>query len=250
MRRKRKTTESFILECKNKHNNFYDYSNTEYKGCYETVKIICPLHGEFEQKAYMHINGQGCKQCGHMKSTLKSFSNTKDFIEKAKIKHCDFYQYDKVDYKNAKEFVIITCPIHGDFEQRPNYHLSGNGCTKCYNDNNSFGKSKFLHSCRRTGLGRLYVIKCYKEEEEFIKIGITSQTIKERFKRTDRFPYNYEIIHQEEGEAEFIYNLEKHYHRIFKNYRYQPKILFKGSSECFSITLKDYDFRRNEKSTR
>ena len=248
MRSKRKTTESFILECKEKHNNFYDYSNVIYTGCYGLVSIICPIHGEFQQKAYSHKHGGGCRECGNIKSKTSSTSNTEDFIVKAKIKHYDFYQYDKVDYKSAKEFITITCPIHGDFEQRPNYHLSGNGCTKCYKENNGFGKTKFIHSCRNSGLGRLYVIRCYSEQEEFIKIGITSQTILERFKRFDRFPYSYEIIYQKEGESEFIYNLEKHYHRVLRDHRYQPKVLFKGSSECFSITLKDYDFRANEES--
>ena len=245
MRSKRKTTESFILECEEKHNNFYDYSNVIYTGCYGLVSIICPIHGEFKQKASEHLFGKGCNKCGNLKTRL---SNTEEFIVKAKMKHCDFYQYNKVNYKGAKEFITITCPIHGDFEQRPNYHLSGNGCTKCYKENNGFGKTKFIHSCRNSGLGRLYVIRCYSEQEEFIKIGITSQTILERFKRFDRFPYSYEIIYQKEGESEFIYNLEKHYHRILRDHRYQPKVLFKGSSECFSITLKDYDFRANEES--
>ena len=170
-------------------------------------------------------------------------------IKRAKNIHNNYYTYDNYVYSDSNTSSFITCPIHGDFEQRPNYHLSGNGCTKCYKENNGFGKTKFIHSCRNSGLGRLYVIKCYNEEEEFIKIGITSQTILERFKRFDRFPYSYEIIYQKEGESEFIYNLEKHYHRTFRDYRYQPKVLFKGSSECFSITLKDYDFRRDESLT-
>ena len=246
MRRKRKTTESFIEQAKAKHSNFYSYPKANYTGCYGLVKILCPLHGEFEQKAYLHLDGRGCRKCGNLKTNL---SNTKDFILKAQLKHSNFYLYYKVDYQNAKEFVTITCPIHGDFDQRPNYHLSGNGCTICYKENNGFGKSNFLHACRKTGLGRLYVIKCFRDGEEFIIIGITSQTIKERFKRFDRFPYNYEILYQKEDLAEEIYNLEKHFHRLLKDYKYQPKKLFKGSTECFSINIKDYDFRRNEKSS-
>jgi hypothetical protein len=38
---------------------------------------------------------------------------------------------DKVIYINNKTKVIITCPIHGDFEQKPNNHLNGKGCQKC-----------------------------------------------------------------------------------------------------------------------
>jgi Zn finger protein HypA/HybF involved in hydrogenase expression len=36
-----------------------------------------------------------------------------------------------VIYVNAKKKVIITCPIHGDFEQTPNAHMNGQGCPKC-----------------------------------------------------------------------------------------------------------------------
>lgn len=54
-----------------------------------------------------------------------------DFKEKAKSVHFGFYSYDKVNYINAKEKVIITCPIHNDFEQMPYNHLMGKGCLKC-----------------------------------------------------------------------------------------------------------------------
>lgn len=56
-----------------------------------------------------------------------------EFIEKARKIHGDKYNYDKVIYTGNKNKVIITCPIHGDFEQRPNDHLSGYGCRKCAN---------------------------------------------------------------------------------------------------------------------
>ena len=34
-------------------------------------------------------------------------------------------------YKKSKTELIITCPLHGDFEQTPNNHLSGRGCSVC-----------------------------------------------------------------------------------------------------------------------
>lgn len=41
------------------------------------------------------------------------------------------YGYSKVDYKGSKIEVIITCPIHGDFPQKPNVHLLNHGCPDC-----------------------------------------------------------------------------------------------------------------------
>jgi len=45
--------------------------------------------------------------------------------------HYFSYTYLKVNYISAYIKVIITCPIHGDFEQTPNNHLQGRGCPKC-----------------------------------------------------------------------------------------------------------------------
>lgn len=54
-----------------------------------------------------------------------------EFIEKATTKHDGRYSYGSVIYKNSKSPVIITCKTHGDFEQSPNMHLQGYGCSEC-----------------------------------------------------------------------------------------------------------------------
>lgn len=54
-----------------------------------------------------------------------------DFIERAKKVHGDKYDYSKVEYVNKRTKVIITCPIHGDFEQLAQNHMGGLGCPKC-----------------------------------------------------------------------------------------------------------------------
>ena len=57
---------------------------------------------------------------------------TEGFIERARAKHNNYYSYDLVkDYKNSYTKVVITCPVHGPFEQRPSTHLEGFGCRKC-----------------------------------------------------------------------------------------------------------------------
>lgn len=56
---------------------------------------------------------------------------TEQFIEKAKKVHGDKYDYSKVKYINAQTKVCIICPIHGEFWQTPNRHLSGSGCPRC-----------------------------------------------------------------------------------------------------------------------
>jgi hypothetical protein len=58
---------------------------------------------------------------------------TEEFVQKAKEVHGDKYDYSKVVYKGTKEKVCIVCEKegHGDFFQKPDGHLSGNGCPKC-----------------------------------------------------------------------------------------------------------------------
>lgn len=57
--------------------------------------------------------------------------NTEIFINRSIEKHGDTYDYDKTIFTHSKNKVIITCKIHGDFEQEPHKHLIGRGCREC-----------------------------------------------------------------------------------------------------------------------
>jgi very-short-patch-repair endonuclease len=119
----RKTTEQYIEKAKKTHNNFYDYSLTEFINNKIKVKIICPKHGEFLQDPKHHLNGVGCPSCNIM--------TTEIFIEKSKNIHGNLYGYSKVNYIRSNKKIIIECFRHGNFEQEPNNHLQGRGCPKC-----------------------------------------------------------------------------------------------------------------------
>lgn len=122
---KRKTTKDFIEESIIIHSNKYDYSLVKYKNNKTKVKIICPIHGMFEQIASKHLIGRGCPKCAN-----NNLCTTEEFIEKSKQIHTK-YDYSLVDYKNNKTKVKIICPTHGIFVQTPTSHLSGNGCPYC-----------------------------------------------------------------------------------------------------------------------
>lgn len=55
--------EEFIERSNRIHNNKYDYSEVNYTGCRNKIKIICPIHGEFMQQPYIHLQGHGCFKC-------------------------------------------------------------------------------------------------------------------------------------------------------------------------------------------
>ena len=78
---------------------------------------------------------------------------TEEFIQKAKAIHGDKYDYSKVEYVNYRTRVLIICPKHGEFLQRPDIHLQGKGCTRCGRERIGIASSKsqeqFLQEARR-----------------------------------------------------------------------------------------------------
>jgi len=144
--------DNYIYKSNKIHNNKYDYSKVNYKNAKTKVVIGCPKHGDFEQNMDNHSNGQGCRLCKSIKISMEQLSDTNEFILKSNKIHNNKYDYSKVNYKNAKTKVVIGCPEHGDFKQKPNNHLSGYGCEKCsiskrLSDTNEFIlKSNKIHN--------------------------------------------------------------------------------------------------------
>jgi len=128
----KKTTDEYVKLCLFKHDNKYDYSLVDYKGVGHLVKIICPIHGVFEKTARNHLNGQGCPECSKVEKYKKYRLSKDELINSFNEKHEYKYDYSLVDYVNLKTNVKIICPTHGGFEQRPDVHLNGEGCKKCY----------------------------------------------------------------------------------------------------------------------
>jgi len=120
------TSEKFIKNAKIVRGNRYDYSLVEYKNNSTKIKIVCNIHGIFEQTPANHITCKhDCPKCSCL------LSNTKDFITKSNIIHENKYDYSLVDYKNNRTKVKITCLKHGVFEQLPSSHLNKQGCPIC-----------------------------------------------------------------------------------------------------------------------
>jgi hypothetical protein len=127
----KKGLEHFIEKSRRIHGDRYDYSLVNYERGDKNVTIICPQHGEFLQRPTHHYEGRGCKKCaGEQQSARKNHSLEK-FIELANLIHINFYSYENSVYINNTTNIIITCPIHGDFEQSPANHKAGYNCRSC-----------------------------------------------------------------------------------------------------------------------
>ena len=69
--------------------------------------------------------------------------NFEEFKKESSLIHKNKYEYPIVEGKFKKtEKIRIVCPIHGEFWQRPNKHLLGQGCPKCKGETISLSKRK------------------------------------------------------------------------------------------------------------
>ena len=118
----RKTKQEFIEEAQQVHGDRFDYSEVEYVNTHTPVKIMCGQCGLVFS----------CPKCSKKKT--HKIIDQEVFIARAKEVHGDKYDYSKTEYKDMHSKVHIICPRHGDFYQRAQSHILGNGCPLCKRD--------------------------------------------------------------------------------------------------------------------
>jgi len=166
MRNTKKTTYEFIEEAKLIHGDRYDYSTSNYKTAKEKIKIICKIHGEFEQTPDSHINKKSnCPKCVNNKKLT-----TEEFIEKAKLIHGNKYDYSLTNYINDLSKIKVICLIHGEFMVKAGNHLRGDRCSRCTNNKKLtteefIEKAKLIHGNKYD-----YSITEYIKQSKKIKI--------------------------------------------------------------------------------
>lgn len=195
---------SFIEKCNKIHDNFYNYDKFEYVTSHTKGIITCPVHGDFEQSFDVHIRGVGCPKCSQRNTPYTN----EEFIEKAQEVHGNLYDYSKVVYEKSDKPIIITCRVHGDFKQRPNSHLSGQGCPKCngtvkYTNEEFIKKSNFVHQnkydyseCCYDGAHKFVTIICPKHGKFVTKgyshlAGVGCPSCYERYKKFESEVYEF-----------------------------------------------------------
>lgn len=95
---KKLTTEEFIKQANEVHSEKYDYSLANYINKRTKLKIICPIHGVFEQKPEDHIrNKSECPICNLSKGEKKIIKflneNKISFVRQKTFKGCK-YRYE------------------------------------------------------------------------------------------------------------------------------------------------------------
>jgi hypothetical protein len=235
------SSEQFVEKARMVHGDIYDYSLVDYRSSQDRVTIICQKHGEFEQVASSHASGHGCPKCFEEirgKSVVIPFE---EFVDRANVIHNNQYHYLSDGYTTlkSKSPISIVCKKHGAFLRRPQLHLRGDGCPYCADGTRGFRLTRFIERCNHYGrLPSLYLVKIQGREEEFIKIGVTSKNVKNRF--YSKFGYKYREILTITGAPDMIWTLEKDLHAMFrKNMGYIPLNKFPGSGECYDFKFLD-----------
>jgi len=249
-------TEYFINKSKKLYGDRFTYEKTQYKdnGDGEVI-ITCKKHGDFKTTPNIHMQSPKCSKC-HMKNLseeerLRLFKtsrlSTGDFINRAVKVHGDKYDYSLVKYTISHNNVDILCHEHGVFKQKANNHLNGSGCPACSNQYTVGSLKWWCHLCNGKQ-GILYILKCYNNDEVFIKIGITCNSIKYRYRKKTQMPYNYEVVSTiSSNNLKLLYLTEAACKKKLKPYRYAPKNSFGGSqTEAFILNNEGYHTKENE----
>lgn len=226
----------------------YDYSLVKFnKTTHGKITLICKKHGNFKTILSQAFNNKAvCPVCSKLLTKEKTSYTKEQFIKKANVVHNNKYDYANTIYSLSTKQVEVRCLTHGIFIQKAQTHLMGHGCPKCANDlrkklfsenptgwtylewDNSAKKSIRFDSFK------LYIIRCWNDEETFYKIGRTFLRINYRFNCKTTMPYNYSIENIYESNSKEICDLEIKLKKLNVKLKYIPKIKFHGMYECFS----------------
>jgi transcription initiation factor IIE alpha subunit len=117
-------TTDYINEFNRVHSGKYDYSLIkEITQKTTTIKIICSVHGVFEQNKQYHLHGSGCPKCVGKKL------DATDKRLRVKNKNIDI---DSIDFsKNQNDQIEVSCSKHGKFSTTLASLFNNSGCQKC-----------------------------------------------------------------------------------------------------------------------
>ena len=100
--------------------------------------------------------------------------NKLKFIEKAKEKYKDKYDYSKSEYVDMKTKILVICPEHGEFYVTPRAHLAHGSCPNCFNPHKAANEERRIAKMREMARNK---------EGAYSKEGIAKRraTILERY---------------------------------------------------------------------
>lgn len=142
------------------------------------------------------------------------------------------------EYINSSSKLKCRClECNKEWEVKWSHLNAGHGCPVC---NKGLVNEKRREENKEKWSkisAKLYIVKVYDENEEFIKVGITRHELKLRFKD---LPYNFEVVKIIEGNLYEVSCIEHDFFKKFNQYSYEPKKYFAGHTECFSLNMLEF----------
>jgi len=161
------------------------------------------------------------KSCGCKKGNELNKYNYGDLINGVKF----IKTLGTVNYAQKATF---ECPICKKEWESLVANIQQGNTKSCCAKKGGWSRTQWVNKSK---ISYLYKVRLFNNDESFIKIGITSREINLRF---NSIPYKYEVIKIIKGESAYIYDLELRTKKMFKKYKYNPLIEFKGRTECYN----------------
>tara|TARA_R110000868_G_scaffold392712_1_gene663494 strand:- start:85 stop:753 length:669 start_codon:yes stop_codon:yes gene_type:complete len=208
----------------NKHNITY-VSETNPINTHKTKRRSCIFKCECGKEftcTLSDVRENKRTSCGCKKGNRPNIYKEGDLINGIKfMRTCGTYNY--------AQRAIFECPICKDEWESSIGNVQSGHTRSCCGVKRGWSRSQWLKVSK---IAKLYRVRLYNNEESFIKIGITTQSLERRFKS---IPYDFEVLKIIEGESGYIFDLELRTKRFFRAYRYVPLLNFKGETECYII---------------
>lgn len=122
---KRKTTEEYIQECKERG---LDLPVEEYKGAKIKIKHKCKDGHIYYQRPDSHLRREKCSKCNSIKMNMLRRKTSEKYYQECKEKSLDL---PIEDYINSSTKIKHKCSKGHIYEQTPSDHLQKYGCPIC-----------------------------------------------------------------------------------------------------------------------
>ena len=150
---------------------------------------------------------------------------------------------DRAEYSDGRKNTKLcnTCrPLNEKRKKefkKNNPHLRPSKIKKIsYNGNEFSVLVKKQRPSKKIKQSQLYLIECNKGAEVFLKLGLTTKSVKERYKVG--MPYKYKVLATMSVKVSTLLDYEQALHSLLSKHSYRPIIKFGGYTECYNLSAK------------
>jgi len=158
-----------------------------------------------------------------------------------RFKHLTFKPFTYSSIEQELDYFCNTCGKISSSKIRHLKNYKDNFCKNCYIESRGWSKTKWIQQAQRSSRFdsyKVYVIELNSKEESFAKVGMTTQTVNQRFTSLTEYDHKPILIIQskdvlDERLARTIFDLENSVRKILEPYK--PQTYFEGHTECVTL---------------